>query len=295
MSATTSITAKNWETTEIAFSQLCQTIASLRHPVTGCPWDLEQTHATLRRYMLEEAYEAAEVMDPADPALLKDELGDVLLQVVLNAQLAADAGTFTIQDVIEGLDAKMRRRHPHVFGVDGNPNDLHSRDRGKIKEMWQEVKAKENPAKNKTAGGAFSQLKAGTVTPALNLTVAIGKIARKIAFDWNTPLEVFDQLQSEVKELQHELVANKGAVNDNKNKIAEELSDVFFSLGQLCRHLDIDPEVCAMDGNKKFLKRFQSLETIARSEGVDVSTAGTPKLEDLWKRAKDLEKREAAK
>ncbi len=295
MSATTSTTAKNWDNTKMAFSQLCQTIAALRHPVTGCPWDLEQTHATLRRYMLEEAYEAAEVMDPADPTQLKDELGDVLLQVMLNSQLAADAGTFTIQDVIEGLDAKMRRRHPHVFGIDGNPKDLHSRDRAKIKEMWQEVKSKETPATNKAAAGVFSQLKAGTVTPALNLTVAIGKIARKIAFDWDTPLEVFDQLQSEVIELQHELTANKSAVNDNRNRIVDELSDVFFSLGQLCRHLDIDPEVCAMDGNKKFLRRFQSLETIARLEGVEVSTAGTATLEALWKRAKALEKQEAAK
>lgn len=283
-------TKNNWDTTKKAFGELCQTIAALRHPTTGCPWDLEQTHATLRRYMLEEAYEAAEVMDPADPAKLKDELGDVLLQVVLNSQLATDASTFNIQDVIEGLDAKMRRRHPHVFGIDGNPNDLHSRDRSKIKDMWQAVKAKENPAKNRAAAGVFSHLKAGTITPALHLTVSIGKVAQKIAFDWNTPTEVFDQLQSEVKELQHELVTNK-----SKAKIYEELSDVFFSLGQLCRHLDIDPEVCAMDGNKKFLTRFQSLESLAQSEGVDVPTAGTAILETLWKKAKALEKREASK
>ena len=134
----------NWSTTQKAFSQLCETIAALRHPVTGCPWDLEQTHATLRRYMIEEAYEAAEVMEPEDSAKLKDELGDVLLQVMLNSQLAMDAGTFTLQEVIEGLDAKMRRRHPHVFGENGNPKALLSRDRSQIKAKWQEVKAQEN-------------------------------------------------------------------------------------------------------------------------------------------------------
>ena len=275
---------KSWDSTKNAFSQLCQTIAALRHPTTGCPWDLEQTHATLRRYMLEEAYEAAEVMDPEDPAKLKDELGDVLLQVLLNSQLAADAGTFNVQDVIEGLDSKMRRRHPHVFGIDGNPKDLHSRDRSKIKEMWQSIKATENPIE-KSQQGVLSHLKPGVITPALHLTVAIGRLARKIAFDWNTPAEVFDQLQSEVTELQHEI-----STNTSKAKIYEELSDVFFSMGQLCRHLDIDPELCAMDGNRKFMTRFQSLEALAESEGVDVTTVGTATLEALWKKAKSLEK-----
>ena len=273
-----------WQDSKTAFGKLCGTIAALRHPVTGCPWDLEQTHSTLRKYMIEEAYEAAEVMDPENPSKLRDELGDVLLQVVLNSQLAKDAGTFTIKDVIEGLNAKMRRRHPHVFGEDGNPDATKNREKAQIRAKWEDVKAKENGTAKQPSAGVFSHLKPGSVTPAGLMAVAIGKVAKKISFDWGSSLEVFAQFESEVIELKHEVKTSK-----SKTKIYEEMGDVFFSLGQLCRHLDIDPEVCAMDGNKKFLRRFELLEDIAKSEGVDIHAAGTARLEDLWLKAKARE------
>ena len=275
-----------WQDSNDAFGKLCKTIAALRHPVTGCPWDLEQTHSTLRKYMIEEAYEAAEVMNPENPLKLCEELGDVLLQVVLNAQLARDAGTFTIKEVIDGIEAKMRRRHPHVFGEDVNPNPKKSLEKAQIRAKWDDIKAKENASSQPSAGGVFSHLKPGSVTPASLMATAIGKVAKKISFDWEGPLEVFRQFESEVNELKHEITTNK-----SEAKIYEEMGDVLFSLNQLCRHLDIDPEVCAMDGNKKFLRRFQLLENIAKSEGVDVATAGTAKLEDLWVKAKASEHR----
>ena len=240
--------------------------------------------------MIEEAYEAAEVMDPENPEKLREELGDVLLQVVLNSQLARDTGTFTIKDVIEGLDAKMRRRHPHVFGEEGNPDATKNREKEQIRAKWEDVKAKENATGRQPAAGVFSGLRPGSITPSGLMAVAIGKVAKKISFDWGSPLEVLGQFESEVAELKHEISSESG-----KTKIYEEMGDVFFSLGQLCRHLDIDPEVCAMDGNRKFLRRFQLLEDIARSEGVDIPTAGTAKLEDLWIKAKSQEQRAKTK
>lgn len=268
------------------FTKLRETIAALRHPVTGCPWDLEQTHKTLRKYMIEEAYEAAEVMEPTRPELLKDELGDVLLQVLLNAQLAAEQGDFSIVDVVQGLDSKMKRRHPHVFG-DAIERQQRSKDAIRIK--WDDVKKLEKSAEQEQdigrQDGTFDQFKPGTVTPALQMSVAIGKKAEKINFDWPDVPAVFTQFRSEVDELNEEIT-----LNSDKNRIYEELGDVFFSLGQLCRHLDIDPEICAMDGNRKFLKRFTTLETIAKSEQIDVTKSSAEVLERLWLKAKEHEK-----
>ena len=259
-----------WMDAKEAFGRLCETIAALRHPTTGCPWDLEQTHASLRRYMIEEAYEAADVMDPARPDKMREELGDVLLQVVLNSQLALDAGTFNISDVISGLDAKMRRRHPHVFGESESNYTPQHQDKSKIRAKWEEIKSKENAASGEAKSGVFASIKAGQVTPASRHAVAIGKIARRIAFDWSDPQEVLRQVESEIAELRHEIINSK-----NPAKIHEEMGDVFFSLGQLCRHLEIDPEICAIDGNKKFLTRFESLERLAIDEGIDIESAGT--------------------
>jgi len=277
----------SWRETEEAFAKLCSTIAALRHPTTGCPWDLEQTHSSLRKYMIEEAYEAVDVMEPADPVKLQEELGDVLLQVVLNAQLAKDAGTFTIKDVIEGLDAKMRRRHPHVFGDSANPSSKTSREKTAIRAKWDEVKAAEKAnQKSKSNADVFFKLKSGNMTPASRLAVAIGKIAKKIDFDWPEAQDVLRQLESEVSELKSDILNAA-----TKESIAAEMGDVYFCLSQLCRHLDLDPELCAVDGNKKFLNRFAVLEEIARKKNIDVNQAGTTILEKLWQEAKQLEKK----
>jgi MazG family protein len=253
------------------FERFCATIAALRHPVTGCPWDLEQTHLSLRRYLIEEAYEAAEAMGEGDTREICDELGDVLLQVVLNAQIAKDARTFTIDDVVNAIDAKMRRRHPHVFG-DGS------------KVSWESIKADEKAAAGKKpATGHFAD--AAKKHPAAAQSVAIGKLAKKIRFDWDEPKEVFDQLASEVEELRAEFAAGKL----DRARVSEELGDVYFSLAQLCRHLDLDPETVALDGNRKFLKRFAVLEGLAEKRGVAVAGAAREVLEGLWKDAKKTE------
>lgn len=255
------------------------TVAELRDPIDGCPWDLKQTFRSLRKYMLEEAYEAATAMDiaaPFEPEGIRElvgELGDVLLQVVLNAQIGKDLGLFDIEDVAASIDEKMRRRHPHVFGdLAGKAITI-----DQIKKNWTDIKAQEKSEEKK---GFFETLPSGARYPAASLGVAIGKRAGEINFDWDSPQQVLSQVESELSELREAMVTG------NQVEVSEELGDVFFSLFQLCRHLGFDPEVLANSGNAKFLKRFKTLETIAASEGVDVKAATREELEAFWLRAK---------
>lgn len=265
----------------LAFGRFVETIAALRHPRTGCPWDLEQTHQTLRKYMIEEAYEASDAMADGDAKEIQGELGDVLLQVVLNAQLALDAKTFSLVDVIQGIDEKMRRRHPHVFAADGGKDAVTS---GQVRQTWDVIKAEEKATgKAKPKEGAFAE--AEKVHPATLQAQKIGKIAQKIRFDWHDPAEVFAQVRSEIDEVHAELVAAKRS----KAKLAEEIGDVYFSLAQLCRHLDLDPEVVALDANRKFLRRFKRLEELAQKKGKAVAASSREELEALWQAVKQQE------
>lgn len=264
-------------TKEIA--ALITTIAWLRDKDDGCPWDLEQDHHSLRRYMIEEAYEAAEAMAGTDVKEIRDELGDVLLQVVLNAQIASDQNNFSISDVARSINEKMRRRHPHVFSADKD-----SITSEQVRGNWEKIKAEEkgnivsNEARPVFAGAEKKQ-------PATLQALHIGKEAAKINFDWDSTDEVFQQLKSEIAELELEIQRKK----PNRSRISAELGDVFFSLAQLCRHLKMDPETVAMDGNRKFLKRFAGLERLAADEGIDVRSAERGILEKLWQQAKKSE------
>jgi ATP diphosphatase len=261
-----------------AFLGFVKTIAALRHPKTGCPWDLEQDHKTLRRYMIEEAYEAADAMASGDDADIKDELGDVLLQVVLNAQIAQDHKTFNLESVIKGIDDKMRRRHPHVFG------DVNAESSKEVLRNWDGIKAAEKAAAGKKDHGIFAE--AHNKQPATTQALKIGKLAAKIKFDWDDLNEVFGQLRSEVDELQAEV--KKKPVD--AAKLAEEIGDVYFSLAQVCRHAGLDPETVSFDANRKFLKRFERLEAIAKKRGVDVKNAPRATLEELWVATKKEER-----
>lgn len=274
--------SENFESAAKLFAEFCATVAQLRDPVTGCPWDLAQDHATLRRYMIEEAYEAAHVMATADSepeasVALCDELGDVLLQVVLNAQVASDRNCFEIKDVIQAINAKMRRRHPHVFGSDVERAE---RDIEDIKKKWGEIKAAEkkeaisSPEGNE---GFFSDLHG---YPATIEALEIGKRAAKINFDWKTPAEVLAKLLSEVEEVKEEWESG------DRSALISELGDVYFSLAQLSRHLGLDPEVVALDGNRKFKRRFEVVERLAHQQGLDIESASQATLESLWEQAK---------
>lgn len=260
----------------VAFESFVKTIASLRDPKDGCPWDLEQDHKSLRPFMIEEAYEAAEAMAAGDTPEIQGELGDVLLQVVLNAQVALDKGTFSLVDVIKGIDEKMRRRHPHIFG-EGD-----AKTSAEVRAAWETIKATEKAAK-KEAQGAFHG--AERVGPASLQAQKIGKIAKKIRFDWDDPIEVFAQVRSEVDEVEAEL----RKPTRSPDKLAEEIGDVYFSLAQLCRHLDLDPELVALDANRKFLKRFARLEALAQKAGKTVPESTRAELEALWQAVKKEE------
>ena len=264
------------------FAEFVTTIAWLRDKHQGCPWDLEQDHKTLRRYMVEEAYEAAEAMSGDDHKEIRDELGDVLLQVILNAQIAQDDGLFTITDVIDAINKKMLRRHPHVFAP--NKDEITSEE---VRTNWDKIKASEKSVANpkKEEPGVFAD--AAKKQPSTIQALHIGKTAAKINFDWDTPVQVFDQLKSEVSELEFEVKQSPSDLH----KVTQEIGDVYFSLAQLCRHLNLDPETVAMDGNRKFLNRFTSLEEIASREGKDVKKIGRDELEQFWIKAKAAEKK----
>lgn len=263
-----------------AFTEFCDTIATLRHPEMGCPWDVQQTHKSLRKYMIEEAYEASAAMAGDDAEAICDELGDVLLQVVLNAQVASDAGQFHISDVIKRINEKMRRRHPHVFKKDEHDGNV---DLDSLHRQWHEIKAKEQGNGIGKEPGIFAKRKVEKVHPATSQAYKIGRVAADINFDWSDPDEAFRILKSEFLEL--ESAWSQGEIS-NHSHIIEELGDVYFSLAQLCRHLKEDPELIAQEGNNKFLRRFARLETQAQKEGIDLSKASRAKLLSLWQIAK---------
>lgn len=255
-----------------AFIEFCATIAALRDPETGCPWDLQQNHKSLSRFMLEEAYEAVEAMHGDSVEDLRDELGDVLLQVVLNAQIAKDDGAFNIAQVIRAIDDKMKRRHPHVFGGETFGSAAEHRAR------WEQLKAEEKKSENR---GIFAKLsKHGSANL---VAMEIGKIAKRIQFDWNDASEVWSQLSSEVSELSEALEGAKFIADE---PVMAELGDVYFTLAQLCRHLGVDPEIMALQGNRKFTERFAIVEKLAYEQGVDVTKADADQLESLWQLAK---------
>lgn len=262
-----------------AFKELIEVVARLRQPEHGCPWDLEQDHKSLRRFMLEEAYEAAEAMGGNDSKHLQEELGDVLLQVVLNSQLISDSGGDGITAVIQEIKNKMVRRHPHVF-----TEDMKGLSIKEVKDNWSRIKSEEKPGQGLDKGLFHKEKK--SPFPSLMQAYKIGKKAEKVKFDWDDVSQVWGQFLSEVKELEDEITAK---VRDPE-KVMDELGDVFFSLSQVSRHLGIDPEVAALGGNQKFLRRFDALEQILKDKSLDLQTLTVEDLQELWLEVKAKEK-----
>lgn len=269
-----------------AFSSFCQTVAMLRDPKKGCPWDLQQTHKSLKRYLLEECYEAIRAIEDEDVKGMQEELGDVLLQVVLHAQFAHDDKNFSIVDVVQDINEKMRRRHPHVFAPESEGLSA-----DEVTKQWESIKGKEKNQGSSTKSGKsyFERGKIHKILPPSEQALAIGKAAKKIAFDWSKPSEVMEQFKSEVQE-SVEAFADYQADPNQRLHLFDELSDVYFTLAQLCRHLDFHPDEVADAGNRKFLKRFQMMEDLAEESGIEVEKAGQKVLEDLWLKAKQASK-----
>ena len=242
----------------------------LRSP-GGCPWDREQTHQSIRRNMLEEAYEVAEAIDQEDPAHLKEELGDVLLQVVFHARLAQEEGQFTFDDVVDGICQKLVFRHPHVFGTADAP------DSDRALTTWEAQKREEKG--QKTAGDTLDAV--ARSLPALMRAEKIQDKARKAGFDWNAVGPVLDKISEETEEL-------KQAVRDNTN-IEEELGDLLFVTVKAGRFLGVDSELALHAACEKFIRRFRRVEELA---GRPMDQLDLPALEELWRRAKAMEREE---
>lgn len=243
--------------------ELIKTIEILRSP-EGCEWDRAQTHKSIRENMLEEAYEAAEAIDEGNPEHLKEELGDVLLQVLLHSQIAADDGEFNIQDVAKMLNEKLIHRHPHVFGSEKTTNTK------KILANWEKLKSEEKTERKRTLDGIPSTL------PALLYCMKISKKAARAGFEWKDEKQVEECFKSEIIEFEN------AKTFDEKE---EELGDILFSLVNLARWNKIDPELALSKANKKFIKRFNKLEEISEKE---ISNLTLEEYDKLWKKAKKL-------
>ncbi|WP_437204677.1 nucleoside triphosphate pyrophosphohydrolase [Planctomicrobium sp. SH664] len=277
-----------------AFSELCDVIARLRSP-TGCPWDREQTMASIKPYTLEECYELLEAIDADDNAAIQEELGDVLLQVVLDAQIAADEGRFNVIQVIEGIRQKMIARHPHVFG------DAQARTAAEVRQHWEQAKAEE-----KQRSSALDGIPADL--PALARAARITKKAAGVGYDFPHRAMLFDKLTEEIGELQAELypagdlpqipaAVDMPPVPDEpiddpqrRDRIEGELGDVLFVIANIARRWGINPEEALRRSNRKFGFRFQFIERGLAEQGKTIRDATLPEMEALYQAAKKLEK-----
>lgn len=255
-----------------ATSRLLALMARLRDPKGGCPWDLEQNFATIAPYTIEEAYEVADAISRGDLAALKDELGDLLFQVVFHAQMAAEQGAFTFDDVAEAVIGKMTRRHPHVFGT----ADI--KTAGAQTKAWEEAKAQERAAKP----GYKSILDdVPLALPALARAEKLTKRASRVGFDWKTPDKVLEKLKEEMSEFTQSIENN----HDHAER-EDEFGDILFVLANYARLYGIDPENALRRTNDKFVRRFQFIEQELERKGVPLADAGLARMDELWNEAK---------
>ena len=266
------------EDAEAPLSALLDLMARLRSP-DGCPWDREQTFTSIAPYTVEEAYEVADAIARGDMTDLRDELGDLLFQVVFHAQMAKEARDFDFADVARGVVAKMTRRHPHVFG------DADLRTAPEQTVAWEALKADERAVKSKHSAGILSDVPIGL--PALTRAVKLSKRAARVGFVWAQIDEVVAKLQEEVAELEAEIVVG------DRVKMTDELGDMLFVCANIARHLDIDPEAALRGANAKFTRRFEFIERSLAYAGRSPAEADLAEMEALWQAAK-REENEAA-
>lgn len=252
------------------FTRLVDVMARLRAP-GGCPWDREQTHESLRPYLLEETYEVLEALDGGEPTAIRDELGDLLLQVVFHAQLAADADRFTIADVTRAITDKLVRRHPHVFG------DVQVRDASDVVRNWTRIKGEE-----RRASGADADTFAGVpvALPALARAQRLGEKAAHVGLDWPDAAGVLGKLHEETRELETAVAGGNGEA------IEHELGDVLLTLVNLARHLGIHAELALQGANVRFVSRVRHLEAATRAHGKCLSDLRPDEIDRLWQDTK---------
>jgi MazG family protein len=260
---------------EQAFRRLLDIMARLRAP-GGCPWDREQSRATLRPYLIEEAYEVLEAIDAADVRALKDELGDLLLQVVFHAQIAAERGEFAMADVCAAVSDKLERRHPHVFG------EVTVRDSAEVLRNWAQIKAEErrrDGRREDALSGVPSSL------PALLAAHRVGEKAARVGFDWAATADVLAKVREEFGELERAVAAGDACA------AGEELGDVLLTLSSVGRHLGQDAEQALRGAVRRFVGRFQVMERTSAADGMPLRDRSPEELERLWDAAKEATSR----
>ena len=263
-------------------SRLIEIMAALRTPGSGCPWDLEQNFRTIAPYTLEEAYEVADAIARNDLPGLKDELGDLLLQVVFHARMAQEQGAFDFPDVVETIATKLIRRHPHVFA------DADGKTAKAVEGLWERIKAEEKAERGEAPHtGALAGVPVGL--PALTRALKLQTKAGRVGFDWNDPRAVLAKIREEAAEIEAEL--DRG----DKAAMAAEVGDLLFAVVNLARHLDADPEGVLRETNLKFERRFAAIERALAARGKTPKDATLAEMDALWNDAKTAEKAASAK
>ena len=265
--------------------QLLAIMAALRTPDTGCPWDVEQSFASIAPFTIEEAYEVVDAIERSDMIDLRDELGDLLLQVVFHARMAEEAGLFGFADVVEAINAKLIRRHPHVFA------DARDLSAAEVKRLWAQIKAREKEERRaaRAAIGASDE-RGGALAgvplalPALTRAIKLQEKAGKVGFDWNDPLAVLAKLKEETAEVEEALAAG------DAEGVRDEIGDLLFVVANLARHAKVDPETALRAANAKFERRFGHIEANLDAQGRSPAQATLAEMDALWDEAKQIER-----
>ena len=282
--------------TPATLADLVAVMAALRTPVTGCPWDLEQNFATISPYTIEEAYEVADAIARQDMADLKEELGDLLLQVVYHARLAEEQGAFHLDDVIAGITTKMIRRHPHVFG------DAEARSAGAAQGFWERIKAEEKVARaaerSRLGGSGTSTAAPPSVLdnvpvgmPAMTRAVKLQATAARVGFDWPSIAPVFEKVREEIAELEAEIA--KAPPLDTEmagSAIEEEYGDLLFVMANVGRHLHVDPEAALRRASDKFRRRFRAIEVELARQGKTPAESTLADMDAIWDEVRAADK-----
>lgn len=267
-------------------SRLIEIMAALRHPETGCPWDIEQNFQSIKPYTIEEAYEVSDAIERGDMDDLCDELGDLLLQVVFHARMAEEAGEFSFGDVVNAITTKMIRRHPHVFAR----SEADTPDAVKI--QWDEIKQaeKRERAERRSRRGITEDFNGGFLGsvqrsfPALTEALKLQERAAKVGFDWSAPEPILDKIEEEIGEL-------RMALRDgDRAKVSDELGDLIFAVVNIGRHVKADPEQALRGTNTKFRRRFNHIEQVLDAEGETLEAATLERMEEIWQAAKAIER-----
>lgn len=260
-----------------AFLRFVGVVERLRAP-GGCPWDREQTHASLRPYVVEEAYEVVEAIEAGDPDHLAEELGDLLLQVVLHGVIAAEAGRFQVADVVEAVTRKIVRRHPHVFGTAGTASA------GEAVLNWEQIKRSERGEAARDPEESLLPEGTARLLPALMEAEDLQSKAAGVGFDWPSPREAWPKVEEEAAEFRAAWESGDAAA------LEEELGDLLFALVNVARLLRVHPEVALKGANRKFARRFRAMEGLARAEGRPLGSMSLEEMDRIWERVKAAER-----